>query len=86
MSDEFPKSRNVARYKTKDGKYAITAAAWDGSGLGESYEIGIRDLEARGFQLIQADWNEDQVSKAALAVTKLLDAGMCAYDIQEIFP
>lgn len=82
-----PKSENLARLTTNDGKYFITAASWDPYGDGdESYEIGIRWLPDGPFKLIQARWHKDAVLKAATLICLGLNSGLVPSDFDGVFP
>lgn len=78
-----PSNRNVARLEARD--YFITAAMWDG-GYGESFEIGIRRKSDGEFWLVQAEWNERSVVKAAGAVVMMLNDGYTPSEMHEVFP
>lgn len=86
MSDEFPKSVNLATYRACDGKFLITAASWDSMGNGDSYEIGVRDIPNKEFILLQAAWNEETVLHAAFLIAKALDGGFMFCYLREVFP
>ena len=82
MSEEVG-SRNVWRGESKE--YWITAGGWNG-GYGESFEIGIRRKSDGQFTLVQGEWNEQTVVKAAGAVILMLDNGYRPSEIQGVFP
>lgn len=86
MSDEFPKSINLAAHRACDGRFLITAASWDSMGNGDSYEIGVRDIPNKDSILLQAAWNEDTVLQAAFLIARALDGGFMFSHLREVFP
>lgn len=79
---EENRSINLARLESKE--HFITAATWNGI-YGTSYEIGVREKHGTGrFDLIQGNWTEAGVLKAAQTVVLMLDADFSLGQIIEV--
>lgn len=71
---EKPLSENIGVWD--GGEYIVTAGIWRSvgyRGVGESFEIGIRNKTNGTFKLLQSDkWNHQSVQEMANVISMLL--------------